>query len=134
MKIGTETNCLVNHLYSRMTKGAPTPVVGMGATILGWTDRHAATITSVNELKSKKWMYEIEVQRDSKKVISGSIHDGSADFFYTPNIEGSKDIYRMDRNTGKWINGYINPETKRFIKLGGSLIIGFRESYIDPSF
>ncbi len=43
MKLGTETNSLINNLYSNMTIGAPAQVVGMAATTLSWTDRSVAT-------------------------------------------------------------------------------------------
>src|ERR1700734_2303534 len=45
LKAGTETGSLVNHMMS-LSK-LMTPEIGMGATILCWTDRHAATITHV---------------------------------------------------------------------------------------
>ena len=72
MNIGTQTNSLVNHLYSRMTVGAPAPVVGMAATTLSWTDRHAATVTKVTAFGGVKlWSHEIEVVEDNVLVISG---------------------------------------------------------------
>lgn len=37
----------LNNLMLTGTKGQPTPEVGMGATQLGWTDRHAYTIVEV---------------------------------------------------------------------------------------
>ena len=44
MRLGSETNSVVNHLLSRGVKGQPTPAVGMGVTFLGWTDRSPGTI------------------------------------------------------------------------------------------
>mgnify|MGYP001576962564 CR=1 FL=1 len=41
LRAGTQTGSLINHLMSG-SKGAE-PEVGMGATILGWSDRHPAT-------------------------------------------------------------------------------------------
>jgi len=135
MNIGTQTNSLVNHLYSRMTVGAPIPEVGMGATKLLWTDRHAATVTKVTELKSKAWAYEISVVNDKALVIAGSIHDGSAVYTFEPNPSGYADMYRMDRKTGKWVRGYINGKTNRFIQFrNGGLIVGMRDHYYDPHF
>ena len=134
MNIGTQTNSLVNHLYSRMTVGAPAPVVGMAATTLSWTDRHAATVTKVTELTSKVWSYEIEVVEDKALVIAGSTHDGSATFAFVPNPEGYADLYRMNRKTGAWVRGYINSNTGRFQKATGGLILGKRDHYVDPSF
>ena len=46
MNLGTETGSVMNHLMSRMVRGEPAPRVGMGATLLSWTDRHAATVTT----------------------------------------------------------------------------------------
>jgi hypothetical protein len=134
MNIGTHTNSLVNHLYSRMTVGAPAPVVGMAATTLSWTDRHAATVTEVTELTSKVWAYEIRVVEDKAMVISGSTYDGSATFAFVPNPRGCAKIYRMGRNSGQWVHGYINQDTGKFKMGQGGLILGKRDHYVDPSF
>ena len=134
MNIGTQTNSLVNHLYSRMTVGAPAPEVGMAATTLSWTDRHAATVAEVTELTSKVWAYEIRVVDDKVLVIAGSTHDGSATFAFVPNPMGYANIYRMDRKTGAWVHGYINQDTGKFKKGQGGLILGRRDHYVDPSF
>ena len=136
MKLGTQTASLINHLHSRGTIGQPTPVVGMGATTLGWTDRRAATIVKVTEFGgSKQWAFEIEVVLDDAKVISGSCHDGSAVFEYSPRPDGYRDLYRFSKKTQKWVNGYISKETGEF-RTGsdGGLLIGQRDHYIDPSF
>ena len=134
MNFGTQTNSLVNHLYSRMTDGAPAPTVGMAATTLSWTDRHAATVTKVFELTSKVWAYEIHVVDDIVTVISGSTHDGTAKFATTPTNDGYAALYRQDRKTGAWVRGYINIETGKFKKGTGGLILGHRDHYVDPSF
>ena len=134
MNIGTQTNSLVNNIYSRMTVGAPAPVVGMAATTLAWTDRHAATVTEVTELKSKVWAYEIKVVEDKVMVIAGSTHDGSATFAFVSDPTGYADIYRLDRKTGVWVRMYINPGTDRLIKGRGGLILGRRDHHVDPSF
>ncbi len=46
MKLGTQTGSVINHLHSRAVIGQPEPVVGMGATMLLWSDRRACTITN----------------------------------------------------------------------------------------
>ena len=134
MNIGTQTNSLVNHLYSRMTVGAPAPVVGMAATTLSWTDRHAATVTKVYELNSATYSHEIEVVEDTALVISGSTHDGSATFAFVPNTNGYVNLYRKSRKTGEWVCGHINRDTGKFNKSSGGLILGVRDHYVDPSF
>ena len=134
MNIGTQTNSLVNHMYSRMTIGAPAPKVGMAATTLSWSDRHAATVTEVTELCGARWLYEIRVVEDKVTVTSGSTHDGSATFEFSPNPRGYANIYRMNRKTGEWVGGYINQDTGKFKKGTGGLILGRRDHYVDPSF
>lgn len=52
MKLETETASVMNHLMSRATVGHPESVVGMGATILMWTDRRAATIIDATRSKA----------------------------------------------------------------------------------
>lgn len=66
MKLGTDTGSLTNYLLSG-TNGQPKPVVGMGATILSWTDRHPATIVEV----SKDYKV-IAIQRDNFARIDES--------------------------------------------------------------
>jgi len=134
MNIGTQTNSLINNLYSRMTVGAPAPTVGMAATTLLWTDRRAATVTEVIELTSKVWAFEIAVVDDTVTVVSGSTHDGSAKFATTPNSNGYAALYRQERKTGVWVRGYINRDTGKFKKSTGGLILGRRDHYVDPSF
>jgi hypothetical protein len=146
MKLGTETNSLTNHLYARATKGQPLPVVGMGATILMWTDREPATIIDVWHKNARKADFgpdgapreitdglRIKVQRDDWAVVSGSGHDGSAVYAYTPNPNGGTSIFEW---RGRWIEVRLNAETKRWIKAdsGNGLSIGNRDKYWDPSF
>ena len=56
MKAGTQTGSLVNHLMSQDTPIAPE--IGMGATILSWTDRNAGTIVKITPK-------QIHVQEDN---------------------------------------------------------------------
>jgi hypothetical protein len=134
MNIGTQTNSVINHLYSRMTVDAPSPKVGMAATTLSWSDRHAATVTEVTELCGARWLYEIRVVDDTISVVSGSTHDGSATYAFTANPTGYAYLYRMDRKTRAWVRGYINKDTGKFNKSEGGLILGRRDHYVDPSF
>lgn len=137
MNLGTQTGSLVNHMYSRATIGQPKPIVGMGVTILAWSDRYAGTIQKVNEINnSKLWSYEIEVTRDNAKVIAGSSHDGSADYEYISNENGAKYLFRFNSKTQSWVEGFMSEETNRFKarKTGKGIRIGEREEYRDPSF
>ena len=132
MKLGTETGSVINHLYSRMTKGQPDPEVGMGATICHWSDRSAGTIIAVEKDKQGRWL--LQVQGDHYKVVSGSVHNGSAVYEYSPNPEGGISRYRFENE--RWCELRFNPESGRWnkAKSGNGLIIGRRDRYYDPSF
>ena len=131
MKLGTQTNSVVNHLYARGTIGQPTPVIGMGATELLWSDRNACTITNVQVVRGKTI---ITVQGDRATVISGSSHDGSAEYSYGPNPTAHASHYRCEAD-GRWQHVIISRETGRWGKAGTTgLRIGERKEYRDPSF
>lgn len=132
MNLGTQTGSVINHLHSRAVIGQPEPVFGMGATVLLWTDRHAATITNVQTVRGK---LIVTVQRDHATVVAGSGHDGSAEYSYAPNPRGSEDHFRREED-GRWQQVVINRQTGRWgkVKSGRGLRIGEREEYCDPSF
>lgn len=135
LNIGTQTTSLVNHLHSRAVIGEPAPKVGMGCTILGWSDRNPGTIQSVTELTSKVYLYEIEVTSDDSQVVSGSEHDGSATYKFTPCPAGYRSLYRKNKKTGFWEATHRN-EAGRLVKTksGQGIRIGERDKYRDPSF
>lgn len=64
MRLGTQTGSVTNHILSRATIGQPEPTVGMGATLLGWTDRHACTIVEVSMERDR---IVVTVQEDNAK-------------------------------------------------------------------
>lgn len=130
MQLGTQTASVVNHLHARGVIGQPTPTVGMGATELMWTDRHALTIVEV-VMKGDK-VERIATTRDDAKVVRGSGHDGSAEYEYTSNVNGSKSWWRIG-SKGLWEG--IHQRDGRWRKTNTSgLRIGSREEYRDPSF
>lgn len=105
----------------------------MGATLLRWSDRNAATIISVSLTKSGCW--RITAQQDNATVTSGSVHDGSAEYSYSPNPEGPTEQFEFDPNHHRWFA--LQPDTQgrlRRSKEGSGITIGRRESYRDPSF
>ncbi len=138
MKLGSQTGSVMNHLFSRATIGQPKPVVGMGCTMLLWSDRSAGTITKVTEIGgSKRWLYEIEVCRDVVTVVAGSSFDGSAEYVYRPSTVSHRYIFRMEREGGAWREVYKNLESGKMNLIAGGgkgLRIGERDEYRDPSF
>jgi hypothetical protein len=136
MRIGTQTNSFINHIYARRTIGQPNPTVGMGAVVLMWTDREAATITEVTEMGgSKKFDFEIAVIRDREEVVKGSAQDGSAEFGYAPG-RGPAIYFRRLRTNGQWVQRTADDEGKYGYRKGqgNGLRVGERDSYRDPSF
>ena len=127
MNAGTQTGSLVNHLYSRMTIGAPEPTVGMGVTMLSWTDRHAGTIVEVNTKKRY-----IAVTEDTMKRIDNNGISESQEYEYTTVTDAYRTYYRKDRKD-QWRKCYYNQNGRLIFGTGG-LILGRRESYYDFSF
>lgn len=133
MKLGTQTGSITNHLLSRATIGQPVPVIGMGATMLLWSDRSACTITNVQEVRGKTI---VTVQTDFATVVAGSTHDGSAEYSYARNPRGGEYHFRRE-DDGRWQQVIINIKTGRWGKVNGGgrgLRIGERDEYRDPTF
>lgn len=126
MKLGTETGSLVNHIYS--TAASPAPEVGMGCTMLYWTDRKAATVVEVNH----KGRY-IVVQQDRAVRVDDYGMSEHQEYEYKPDPNGATYIYRKMRD-GRWVQHYRNRETGRLKKGSGTLALGRREKYHDFSF
>lgn len=125
---------MINDILSRATKGEPTPEVGMGATFLSHSDRNPGTIVSVEVLRDGTM--RIGVQHDRSKVVAGSGHDGSAEYEFEPNPEGSIVFFQRKPAEPRWRAVYQKTETGRWC-LGSSYTkvrIGERDEYRDPSF
>lgn len=130
MKLGTETGSVTNHLMSRMTLGQPEPKVGMGATVLAWTDRYAATIIDVKSIRGKVY---ITVQTDEATLTSGNILSEDQEYTYRRNEYGYIHHFLMRNN--KWQEMEFNANSGRWrMKSGYGLQIGYRQEYSDPSF
>jgi len=131
MKLGSQTNSLTNHIYSRMTIGQPDPVVGMGVTMLHWTDRDAGTIITVDKVGSAVL---ITVQEDWAFRADKNGMSECQDYTYQPNPTGSVYYFKQDKN-GAWQGVRKNFKTNRWVKTGGAgCRIGEREKYHDYSF
>lgn len=127
MRPGTDTGSGINHIYSRMTKGAPEPEVGMGATLLRWTDRQAATIILVHDRI-------VKVQHDTATRTDDLGMSDCQSYEYAPNPDGCVETFRRD-GSGGYDPVRFNYQTKRWNKTGrGGLIVGKRDQYHDFSF
>ncbi len=131
MQLGTQTASLNNHLMARGVVGQPEPADGMGATILSWTDRHAATITHWDAMKNLAW-----VRRDQAIAKGPVAFTENQHYDFAPDPHGALYIFRRRKN-GMWEEVRINERTGRLNKVEGGgygLRIGERQHYRDPSF
>lgn len=129
MQLGTQTGSLMNHIMSRQVVGQPEPVVGMGATILCWSDREAGTVVEVFTKGKTKY---IKVQHDTAIRIDQNGMSESQEYHYSPNPHGQIEIFRIGRS-GLWEAVYLS-EFNRYVKCSKGLKLGVREKYYDFSF
>lgn len=122
---GTQTGSLANHILS-VPAAVPTPSVGMGATLLGWTDRYAATVVSVKD-------GIISLREDRAERLDQNGQSDTQLYAYTPDPDGMIHHYR--RKNGAWERVEFNEGTKRWTKSDGyGLRLGVRDHYYDYSF
>lgn len=128
MKIGSQTGSIVNHIHSRAVIGQPEPIVGMGATVMGWTDRYPATVIA--------WDGKIvTVQEDHAKRVDNNGMSEMQDYEYTRNDQGSVHMFKREAS-GMWCEVRRNHATGRMNKVQGGkgFRIGTRDKYHDYSF
>lgn len=99
-----------------------TPEVGMGATIVMYSDRYAATITYVG----KKGALVI-VKRDHAKRTDDNGMSECQSYEYSPDKDAGPRIFTL-RKSGRWV------EQGQPSKNGTGLSIGRRREYHDFSF
>ena len=131
MKLGTETASVVNHLHSRAVVGQPVPEVGMGATVLHWTDRSPATVVEVFKIGKA---VAFTVQEDRAKRIDQNGMSECQTYEFSPNPDGCKRTFKQLPN-GTWTGVWLNPQTKRWSSNAGEgVLLGVRGKYHDFSF
>ncbi len=122
----------INQMYARGTKGQPTPIIGMGATLLYYTDRDAGTIVFIGGSVGK---VVVGVQADRARRIDTNGQSESQAYEFTRNLDGGISYFRFDAKKG-WRGVQVNPDTDRWVLSGGTtgLRIGERDKYYDFSF
>jgi len=112
------------------TVAGSTIEVGMGATILCWTDRHAGTVIEWNGKT-------IVVQEDTATRTDKNGMDECQEYTYTRNPNGARHVFKLDRKGG-FRAMQPDPVTGklRMAKRGNGhgLAIGERDAYHDYSF
>lgn len=117
-RLGTQTGSLVNHIMSG--SAMPAPEVGMGATILSWSDRHAATITAIDK-KGKR----IAVVEDVATRTDDNGMSDAQSYSYAPGT-GNPAFFTLRKN-GAWVREGDSIKGQR-------ILIGTRDSHHDFSF
>lgn len=99
-----------------------TPEEGMDATIVYWTDRRAARVVAVSSSQKRVTV---------KGMMATARHKGlteAQDWLLTPpRPETSEETYSLRKN-GRWILVGQGQDS------GRSLLLGYAEHYIDPTF
>lgn len=121
MKLGTQTGSLVNHfLANASSTNLKDIVIGeTGATLLSWSDRHAATVVDI--FTKGKFEY-ITVQEDIATRTDNLGMSDAQSYEYTRDDNGSKQTFRVTDNG--FIKVYVDSETGRYKKTNGGLMIG----------
>ena len=122
-KAGRDTGSLTNWLMGAANRVKPE--VGMGATILMWTDRHAVTIVEVS-LEGKKRPFVI-IQEDKAVRTDNNQMSENQHYTYTPDLDAPKVKYTL-RKDGTWV------KDGEPLKGGQRIMIGERDHYHDFSF
>ena len=113
------TGSLVNNVYGNSSN--PTPEIGMGATVLHWTDRTACTIVEIPNPTTVVVTADLAVRTDDWGMSDAQSYE------YTPQPDGHRVTYTLRKN-GAWV-------TKgQPMKDGTRLAIGVRQQYYDYSF
>lgn len=122
MKLGTDTGSLVNHVMSHSV-GQLAPKVGLGATVLAWTDRYAGTIINVGLDGS------FTVQEDHATRTDSNGMSEAQSWTFEPDPNGRLFRFAMVRRGNA--RGQIRQGGK---KDGYAVVVGQRHKYHDFSF
>lgn len=113
------TGSFINNLMQ--DANSPAPKVGMGATMLSWTDRDPATIIKVSKSGKK-----ITVQPDKAIRTDSNGMSDSQSYTFERNPNAYTDEYSLRKN-GRWVRVGESQN-------GSSLLVGHRSKYYDFSF
>ncbi len=100
----------------------PKAEIGMGATALLYTDRHAGTVIGI-ERNGKRILF----QRDRATRADGYSMSDAQSYEYERDADGATDAYTLRKN-GAWVLEGTP------MKNGQRLALGYRAEYYDYSF
>ena len=96
LRLGSDTGNVYNHLDSRAVRGEPAPYIGMGATILHWTDRTAATVVKIEVIRNVTY---ITTQDDTYVRTDDNGMSESQNYDYSPNPSGRLRVFKKHPKT-----------------------------------
>lgn len=155
-----KTGSLVNEIYTRGVTTV-TPKVGMGATIISWTDRQAATIIEVGHLGVNREAKYIVIQEDKANRVDGQWKRGNEskgfmglckDIGYEPGApayyqllklgwipqiqmtDAQQYVYEPDPNGAKHEVSKRKDGRWKVVKQNTSVLVGQRDHHYDYSF
>lgn len=124
---------LFGSVISRLMESSkqPVPEVGMGATVCGYSDRHAGTVTGVRPV-AKGQAFEVSVQQDTATRTDKNGMSESQEYAYTPDPKGRVYRFRLDKS-GRYRE--VGSDGRMAKKGDGyGLLLGHRDEYYDFSF
>jgi hypothetical protein len=108
------------------------PVVGMAATMTSYSDRHAGTVI---EVIGKGSAIIVKVRQDNAKRIDNNGMSDSQEYEYSPNPDGSIEIFKSSSIGKPFTNVRVNPVTGRLVKAERcGLSLGVRDEHFDFCF
>lgn len=120
-----KTGSLINNL---LAQNSNKPEVGMGATLLSWTDRDPATVIAWDDKK-----LVVTVQHDDYQRIDKNGFSESQAYEYTQNDTNPTETFKWTKKG--WVRIVFNKETNRWNQRpSGGLYVGRRERFYDFSF
>ena len=110
-------------LMNRLMEGSGQPevFVGMGATILAYSDRYAGTVISINKDKS------ISVQEDNSERVDDNGMSDCQEYSYWPRPNGQVWTFSK-RKDGRWREKGVKQSNSNGLRLG------VRDKHYDFSF
>lgn len=125
MNLTSPTNSLQSNIMAN-GNGNTIPAVGMGATKLMYTDRHAGTIVAVRTNKKGKVVAFTWREDNATRTDSNGMSD-SQSYAYSEDVSASPYEVTLRAN-GRWV------KVGESAKNGTAFGIGYREKFHDYSF
>lgn len=118
---------LVTSILDQRHENSPRPSIGMGATILGWTDRYAGTVIEVSQDR-------ITIQEDHSTRTDKNGDSSDQVYVYSKNDKGL--LHHFGRRGGSWVHVIHKESSGTWQRKEGGydLLLGKRDHFFDFSY